>query len=74
MIRLQRLNKEQFVLNADLIETLEATPDTVITLTTGRKLMVKNGVEDIVGQVIDYRRRCNQSITVISGESGSVKG
>ena len=42
MIRLQRLNKEQFVLNADLIETLEATPDTVVTLTTGKKLMVKN--------------------------------
>ena len=74
MIRLQRLNKEQFVLNADLIETLEATPDTVVTLTTGKKLMVKNAVDDIVGQVIDYRRRCNQSITVISGESASVKG
>jgi flagellar protein FlbD len=74
MIRLQRLNKEAFVLNADLIETLEATPDTVITLTNGKKLMVKNGVEDIVSQVVDYRRRCNQSITVISGESGSAKG
>jgi flagellar protein FlbD len=74
MIRLQRLNKEAFVLNADLIETLEATPDTVITLTNGKKLMVKNGVEEIVNQVIDYRRRCNQSITVISEESGSAKG
>ena len=74
MIRLQRLNKEQFVLNADLIETLEATPDTVVTLTTGKKLMVKNDVDDIVGQVIAYRRQCNQSITVVAGESASVKG
>jgi len=74
MIRLQRLNKEEFILNADLIETLEATPDTVVTLTTGRKLMVKTGVDDIVTQVIDYRRRCNESITVISRDAGSVKG
>jgi flagellar protein FlbD len=74
MIRLQRLNKEEFVLNADLIETLEATPDTVVTLTSGKKLMVKNGVDDIVNQVIDYRRRCFQFVKVVSGEAGPVKG
>jgi len=74
MIRLQRLNKEEFILNADFIETLEATPDTVITLSNGKKLMVKNSVENIVNQVIAYRISCNQSIKVISGESGEVKG
>jgi flagellar protein FlbD len=76
MIRLQRLNKEEFILNADYIETLEATPDTVITLSNGKKLMVKNNIEDIVNQVIAYRRNCNQLIKVISretqaGESGT---
>jgi flagellar protein FlbD len=66
MIVLHRLNKEEFVLNADFIETLEATPDTVITLTNGKKLMVKNSVEDIVKQVITYKQRCNQTIQVVN--------
>lgn len=74
MIRLQRLNKEEFVLNADYIEMIEAMPDTVITLTTGKKIRVKNGVDDIINQVIAYRRSCNQSMKVISGDAGSVKG
>lgn len=68
MIVLHRLNKEEFVLNADFIETLEATPDTVITLTNGKKLMVKNSVEDIVKQVITYKQRCNQTIQVVNKE------
>jgi flagellar protein FlbD len=65
MIVLHRLNKEEFVLNADYIETLEATPDTVITLTNGKKLMVKNTVEDIVKQVIVYKQLCHQTIQVV---------
>jgi|WetSurMetagenome_2_1015567.scaffolds.fasta_scaffold121227_3 flagellar protein FlbD len=68
MVRLQRLNKEEFILNADLIETLEATPDTVITLSNGKKFMVKNGLEDIVKQAISYHRECNQTIQVVSRE------
>ncbi|MGB7567153.1 MAG: flagellar FlbD family protein [Chitinivibrionales bacterium] len=68
MIVLHRLNKEEFVLNADFIETLEATPDTVITLTNGKKLMVKNSVEDIVKQVITYKQQCNQTIQVVNKE------
>jgi Uncharacterized protein, possibly involved in motility len=68
MIVLQRLNKEEFVLNADYIETLEATPDTVITLTNGKKLMVRNSVEDIVKQVITYKQQCHQTIQVVMKE------
>jgi flagellar protein FlbD len=68
MIRLKRLNNEEFVLNADYIETLEATPDTVVTLTNGKKLMVKNPVEDIVNQVIDYKRLCLQSIQIVTSK------
>jgi Uncharacterized protein, possibly involved in motility len=68
MIVLQRLNKEEFVLNANYIETLEATPDTVITLTNGKKLMVRNSVEDIVKQVITYKQQCHQTIQVVMKE------
>ncbi len=74
MIKLQRLNKEEFVCNADLIETLEATPDTVITLINGKKFMVKNSVDDIVKQVINYRRLCNQSIRVLAADATQANG
>ena len=56
MIRLTRINHVPLVLNSDLIEHIEATPDTVISLTTGRKLMVRESSEDIIHKVIDFRR------------------
>ncbi|MBD3317819.1 MAG: flagellar protein [Chitinivibrionales bacterium] len=65
MIALQRLNGASFVLNVDLIETLEATPDTVITLINGKKIIVRNGLEDVVRKVVKYKQLCNQSITVL---------
>lgn len=57
MIRLSRLKGEPLVLNSDLIEHIETTPDTVITLTTGQKVMVREGPEEIVARVIDFRRQ-----------------
>ena len=65
MIALQRLNGQSFVLNADLIETLEATPDTVIKLTTGKTIIALNNVEDIVRKTVKYKQLCNQSIQVV---------
>lgn len=65
MIMLHRLNKAEFLLNGDLIETIEATPDTMITLTTGKKIMVRDGIEDVVGKIINFRQLCNGSITVV---------
>ncbi|MDP4094790.1 MAG: flagellar FlbD family protein [Bacillota bacterium] len=55
MIRVTRLNGTNFVLNCELIETVEATPDTVITTTNGKKLVVTEGVEEIVEKVIEYK-------------------
>jgi flagellar protein FlbD len=57
MIRLSRLKGEPLVLNSDLIEHIETTPDTVITLTTGQKVMVQESPEEIVSRVIDFRRQ-----------------
>jgi flagellar protein FlbD len=56
MITLHRLNGEEFLINPHLIEVIEATPDTTISLTTGRKLIVKNPVPEVVAQIIKYRR------------------
>lgn len=55
MIRLTRLNHEPVYLNSDLIEHIEITPDTVITLMTGQKIVVLEKAEDVVGRIIDFR-------------------
>jgi flagellar protein FlbD len=56
MIKLKRLSQEPLVLNPDLIEYMEATPDTVITLTTGQKLRVCETADEVIARVIEFRR------------------
>lgn len=56
MIRLTRINRVPLVLNSDLIEHVEATPDTVITLTSGQKLVVRESAEEVIEKVIEFRR------------------
>lgn len=55
MIKVTRLNGSTFVLNCELIETVEATPDTVITTIHGKKFVVAESVEIIVSRVIKYK-------------------
>lgn len=57
MIELTRFSGEKFVLNADLIEMVEATPDTVIRLLNGKKIIVKETVEHVVELALEYARR-----------------
>ncbi len=57
MITVTKLNKSRVILNSDLIEFIEKTPDTLITLTTGRKIMVIESPEELLESVIDYRRK-----------------
>jgi flagellar protein FlbD len=57
VIAVTRLNGQQFIVNAELVELVESTPDTIISLTTGKKFMVKETVENIVDQIIQYRRQ-----------------
>ncbi len=56
MIKLTRLSGEELVVNAELIETAEATPDTVLSLTTGRRLIVRESLDDLIELVVAYRR------------------
>lgn len=56
MIELTRLNGTTFDLNPDLLEVIDSTPDTVITLTTGRKLIVKESRQEVKNLVLLYRR------------------
>jgi len=57
MIELTKLNDIKFSVNPELIEIVETTPDTVITLTTGRKLIVKESRQDIKNLVLSYKRK-----------------
>ena len=56
MIQLTRLNNQPLVVNADLIKLIEQAPDTVITLVTGEKLVVRENTEEVIRRVIGFRR------------------
>lgn len=56
MIRLTHFNGSQFYLNADIIQTVEATPDTVITLINNQKMLVKERTEEVVDKIITYQK------------------
>ncbi len=56
MIQLTRLNHVPLIVNADLIEHVEVTPDTVVALTTGQKFLVLESAEEVVDRVIQFRR------------------
>ncbi len=56
MIYLTKLNDQEIVVNSDLIKFIEATPDTVLTLSIGDKLPVRESVEDVIAKVIEFKR------------------
>lgn len=57
MIKVTRLNGKEFVINSDLIEFVEETPDTVITLTNGVKVVVKESIDEIIDKVEIFKAR-----------------
>ncbi|HXU80423.1 MAG TPA: flagellar FlbD family protein [Polyangia bacterium] len=57
MIHVTRLDGTDVVVNADLIATIERTPDTMLALVTGARLMVRESVEEVVERVVNFRRR-----------------
>ena len=57
MIALTRLNNRPFVLNAELIKTIEETPDTMLTLVSGDRIIVRESRDEVVGKAIDYARQ-----------------
>jgi flagellar protein FlbD len=62
MITLTKLNKAQIALNADLIQYIEETPDTVITMTNDDKVVVQEGMAEIIQKVVHFRRLINMHI------------
>lgn len=62
MIPVTRLNGEEVYVNADRILFLERSPETVITLDSGRKIMVKESIEDVLQKIAEFKKRCWPSV------------
>ncbi|MCB4792543.1 MAG: flagellar FlbD family protein [Elusimicrobia bacterium] len=56
MIKLHRLNGKEITVNAELIESIESAPDTIITLTSDNRFIVKETIEEVKSLIIEYRR------------------
>lgn len=67
MIEVTSLNGRKLIINADLIESLESVPETVITLTNGKKLLVVEPPDEIVERITFYRRRLIRATRVVRG-------
>lgn len=57
MIYVSRLNGEILAVNSDIIEFIEANPNTVISMTTGRKIVVKESVDEIIVKILEHKKR-----------------
>ncbi len=64
MIHLTRINHVPLVLNSDLIEHLETTPDTVISLTTGQKFLVLESADEVVRKIVEFRKSIVQGCNI----------
>lgn len=62
MIHLTRINHAPMVLNSELIEHIETTPDTVVSLTNGQKFVVLETADDIIDKIVEFRRRLYRDI------------
>jgi len=64
MIQLTRLNGQPFVLNSDLVKSIERSPDTVMTLLNGEKIVVRETSEQIVELIVEFRRRILEGLSL----------
>lgn len=62
MIRLTRLSGSEFVVNCDLIESVEAAPDTIVSLTTQQRYVVRETVDEVIGRVAAFKRLSHPSV------------
>ena len=73
MIELHRLNGEAFLLNSDMIETIDVTPDTVLRLLNGHRYVVKEKVRDVYKKILSFRKAAGYTCIIANtdGESES---
>ncbi|GAB4364564.1 MAG: flagellar FlbD family protein [Calditrichia bacterium] len=64
MITVTKINNKAITINAEMIEFIESTPDTIITMTNGKKIFVLDSVEEVVDKIVEYRQRCFRNVTI----------
>ena len=60
MIKVTKINDRDIIVNCDLIELIESTPDTTLTTTTGKKILVRDTVDEVLNKVVAYKGRVNK--------------
>ncbi len=70
MIKLEKLNGTLVVVNAELIESVESAPDTVINLATGNRFLVKDPVDSVIAKVIEYKKKVYAAKNVVNPLEG----
>jgi flagellar protein FlbD len=71
MIQLTRLNNNPLIVNSDLIKLIENTPDTVLTLVTGEKIVVTESTRQVVEKIVEFRRRILAELPIQVSNAGS---
>ena len=71
MIKLTKIDGQELVVNAELIESIAGGPDTLISLTTGRKLMVREAPDEVVRLALEYRALARQAEVAAGVNTGS---
>ena len=57
MIKVTKINGQQFFINCDLMEFIESTPDTIISLTTGKKVIVRESAAEVIDKIVEYKSK-----------------
>ena len=66
MIQLTRLNNSPLIVNSDLVKFVEQSPDTVITLVNGEKILVREKADEVLNRIIEFRRSVLRGIVPIA--------
>jgi flagellar protein FlbD len=66
MIQLTRLNNSPLIVNSDLVKFVEQSPDTVITLVNGEKILVREKADEVLKRIVEFRRSVLQGIVAVT--------
>ena len=73
MIEVHRLNGEPFLLNSDMIETIDTTPDTVVRLMNGHRYLVREEMQEVFDKIIEFRRSAGYAC-IVSNSADESRG
>jgi flagellar protein FlbD len=73
MIIVKKLNGIEIAINAELIETVESTPDTVINLVTGNRFVVRDSLSDVINKITEYKKKVYSEKAIINPIEGYEK-